>query len=112
MIDWRGQGLSERALRNPRKGYVRSFDHYGVDLATFIQEVVLPDCPPPVFALAHSMGASILRALPLRGIAGLIAWSCSRLDRAAGKRAPLPADTPYGQGHASIRPGRRLCARW
>ncbi|MEA2939156.1 MAG: lysophospholipase [Alphaproteobacteria bacterium] len=60
MIDWRGQGMSERALRNPRKGYVRSFDDYRIDLETFVKEVVLPDCPPPVFALAHSMGATIL----------------------------------------------------
>src|SRR5438105_6829046 len=60
MLDWRGQGLSERALSDPLRGYVRSFDDYGVDLATFIHEVVLPDCPPPVFALAHSMVASIL----------------------------------------------------
>jgi len=59
-LDWRGQGLSQRALRNFRKGYVRSFDEYGIDLDTFIDEVVLPDCPPPHFALAHSMGASIL----------------------------------------------------
>jgi lysophospholipase len=59
-LDWRGQGLSQRALRNSRKGYVRSFDEYGIDLDTFINEVVLPDCPPPHFALAHSMGASIL----------------------------------------------------
>jgi lysophospholipase len=59
-LDWRGQGGSERALRNPRKGYVRSFSHYQIDLETFIQEIVLPDCPPPVFALAHSMGAAIL----------------------------------------------------
>jgi lysophospholipase len=59
-LDWRGQGLSERTLDNPLRGYVRSFDDYGLDLATFIHEVVLPDCPPPVFALAHSMGATIL----------------------------------------------------
>src|SRR5262249_22238001 len=59
-LDWRGQGLSDRALRNPRKGYVRSFNDYGTDLETFINEVVLPDCPPPLFALAHSMGASVL----------------------------------------------------
>jgi lysophospholipase len=59
-LDWRGQGLSQRGLRNPRKGYVRSFDNYAVDLDTFINEIVLPDCPPPHFALAHSMGASIL----------------------------------------------------
>jgi lysophospholipase len=59
-LDWRGQGGSERALRNRRKGYVRSFSQYQIDLQTFIHEVVLPDCPPPVFALAHSMGATIL----------------------------------------------------
>ncbi|HEY7661927.1 MAG TPA: alpha/beta hydrolase [Xanthobacteraceae bacterium] len=59
-LDWRGQGLSERALRNPRKGYVRSFAQYQIDLETFINEVVLPDCPPPIFALAQSMGATIL----------------------------------------------------
>ena len=59
-LDWRGQGLSERALRNSRKGYVRSFSQYQIDLETFVSEVVLPDCPPPLFALAHSMGATVL----------------------------------------------------
>ena len=59
-LDWRGQGMSERALRNRRKGYVRSFSQYEIDLDTFVNEVVLPDCPPPVFALGHSMGATVL----------------------------------------------------
>jgi lysophospholipase len=59
-LDWRGQGMSDRALRNRRKGYVRSFAQYQIDLETFVNEVVLPDCPPPVFALAHSMGAVVL----------------------------------------------------
>jgi lysophospholipase len=60
MLDWRGQGGSQRELGNPHKGYVRSFADYDVDLKTFMQQVVLPDCPPPVFALAHSMGATVL----------------------------------------------------
>src|SRR5215831_20550427 len=59
MLDWRGQGLSTRALRNRRKGYVRNFSQYQIDLETFINEVVLPDCPPPLFALGQSMGATI-----------------------------------------------------
>jgi lysophospholipase len=67
MFDWRGQGLSERQLRNPRKGYVRSFNDYLIDLETFVREVVLPDCPPPVFALGHSMGATILIRAAHRG---------------------------------------------
>jgi len=56
-FDWRGQGGSQRLLpSSPLKGYVRHFDDYQIDLETFIQQVVLPDCPPPFFGLAHSMG--------------------------------------------------------
>src|SRR6202008_2003521 len=62
-----GQGGSERALRNPRKGYVRDFAKYDIDLDTFIKEIVLPDCPPPGFALAHSMGAAIVIRADHRG---------------------------------------------
>ncbi len=60
MIDWRGQGHSSRRLRNSRKGYVRDFSDYEVDVETFVQQVVLPDCPPPFFALAHSMGGAVM----------------------------------------------------
>jgi lysophospholipase len=59
-LDWRGQGMSDRVLRNRRKGYVRNFGQYQIDLETFVNEVVLPDCPPPLFGLAHSMGAVVL----------------------------------------------------
>jgi lysophospholipase len=60
ILDWRGQGLSERALANGRKGHVHDFAQYDLDLEAFVKEVVLPDCPPPLFALAHSMGAAVL----------------------------------------------------
>jgi lysophospholipase len=66
-LDWRGQGLSQRRLRDSRKGHVRSFDQYDIDLATFVQEIVLPDCPPPFFALGHSMGASVLLRAAIMG---------------------------------------------
>ncbi|MEW6768245.1 MAG: alpha/beta hydrolase [Pseudomonadota bacterium] len=59
-IDWRGQGHSSRQLNDPRKGYVYSFEDYELDVETFISEVVLPDCPPPYFALAHSMGGAVM----------------------------------------------------
>ena len=59
-MDWRGQGGSDRQLANPHKGYVRSFAEYDRDLARFMQEVVLPDCPSPYIAMAHSMGGNIL----------------------------------------------------
>ncbi len=30
-------------------------------------EVVLPDCPPPYFALAHSMGGAVMLRVAARG---------------------------------------------
>ena len=60
MLDWRGQGHSSRQLPDPRKGHVESFSEFEIDVETFMQGVVVPDCPPPYFALAHSMGGAVL----------------------------------------------------
>ena len=62
-LDWRGQGGSDRRLRNRRKGHLDSFVEYDRDLDAFMEQVVLPDCPPPHYALAHSTGGLVcLRA--------------------------------------------------
>ncbi|HEY2532106.1 MAG TPA: alpha/beta hydrolase [Xanthobacteraceae bacterium] len=66
-FDWRGQGFSDRLLRDRHKGYVRDFADYDADLETFMREVVLPDCPPPFFAIGHSTGASVLIRAASRG---------------------------------------------
>jgi lysophospholipase len=59
-MDWRGQGGSERPLRNARKGHVDDFSYYGRDLDAFVDSVLAPHCPRPWFGLGHSMGAAIL----------------------------------------------------
>lgn len=58
-FDSRGQGGSGRLLGNPRKGHVRDFADHVNDFETVMQEVVLPDCPPPYYVLAHSTGGAI-----------------------------------------------------
>jgi len=58
-MDWRGQGGSSRLLKNPAKGHVETFAQYDADAVTFMSEIVLPDCPPPFYCLAHSMGGHI-----------------------------------------------------
>ncbi len=64
-VDWRGQGGSDRPLKDPTKGHVDDFRSYERDLQTFFQAIVLPDCPPPYYALAHSTGAAVvLQAAP------------------------------------------------
>jgi len=67
MIDWRGQGHSARRLKDFRKGYVRNFSDFETDVETFVREVVLPDCPPPHFALAHSMGGAVMLRIAYSG---------------------------------------------
>lgn len=66
-LDWRGQGHSARRLRDPRKGYVRDFADYEIDVDAFMEQVVLPDCPPPYFALAHSMGGAVMLRVAYSG---------------------------------------------
>ena len=67
-LDWRGQGLSERALADPGKGHIDSFDTYVADLALFLDEVVVPTAPRPILGLCHSMGSHItLRFLAEHG---------------------------------------------
>lgn len=91
-FDWRGQGLSDRRFTNRNKGHVRRFFDYVVDLETVMEQVVLPDCPPPIFALGHSMGGAIVVSACHDGgrwfdrvvlSAPLIALPSSRLMRAA-----------------------------
>jgi len=67
ILDWRGQGLSDRALPDRRRGHVRNFSEYDLDLETLMREVVLPDCPPPLFAIGHSMGATVLLRAAFQG---------------------------------------------
>ena len=60
VLDWRGQGGSTRLVRGASRGHVRNFFDYEEDLHQFMKGVVLPDCPMPYYALAHSMSAAIL----------------------------------------------------
>lgn len=95
-MDWRGQGGSARMLGNPRKGHVTTFDQYLADVDLFMRAIVLPDCPGPYFALAHSMGGNIIiQTLAMRG-----QW----FDRAV---VAAPMLDLWGRGR-SVRTLRRL----
>ena len=69
-MDWRGQGGSDRLLKNARKGHVEDFADYARDLAQFMSNIVLPDCPAPYYGMAHSMGGHIL----LRSALTKVCW--------------------------------------
>jgi lysophospholipase len=92
-LDPRGQGGSARALSDPRKGHVESFSEYDQDLARFMRDIVMPDCPPPYLGLGHSMGGHLL----LRAAARTGMWferlilSAPMVRIHPDKFAPLPA---------------------
>lgn len=67
-FDWRGQGGSRRQVGNPRKGHVRRFGDYRLDIEAIREQVVEPLGTPPHFALAHSMGAAIALSAAADGV--------------------------------------------
>ena len=58
-FDWRGQGGSDRLLKDRARGYVDDFATYVADLEQFMTDVVLPDCRGPYYILGHSTGSLI-----------------------------------------------------
>jgi lysophospholipase len=58
-IDWRGQGLADRALPDRREGHVGDFSEDQQDLDAMLAEATRAGLPQPWFMLAHSMGGCI-----------------------------------------------------
>jgi lysophospholipase len=58
IVDWRGQGLSERPLADPLRGHVDSFDTFVDDLVELMAGP-FARLPGPRLMLAHSMGGTI-----------------------------------------------------
>ena len=67
-VDWRGQGLSDRALPDSMTGHVADFIDYQTDLDAVFAHARAQGLPQPYYLMAHSMGGCIgLRAL-MRGL--------------------------------------------
>lgn len=58
-LDWRGQGLSERALPDRRKGYVGDFAEFQRDVDALLAHLQEIEAPKPWVLVAHSMGGAI-----------------------------------------------------
>ena len=58
-LDWRGQGLSQRALANRHKGHIEDYRQHLNDLRLFFRDYVDPKARGRQILLAHSMGGHI-----------------------------------------------------
>ncbi|MBP7001837.1 alpha/beta fold hydrolase [Amaricoccus sp.] len=64
VIDWRGQGLSQRHPLTPHLGHVEDFRRYQDDVEALLAHPEVAALPGPRHMIAHSMGACIgLRTL-------------------------------------------------
>jgi lysophospholipase len=73
-IDWRGQGLADRALPDRAMGHVGDFAEYQEDLGAMLAEAGRAGLPQPYYLIAHSMGGCIglrglMRGLPVKAAA-------------------------------------------
>lgn len=59
VVDWRGQGLSDRLIEDRMSGHVLHFDDYQHDVAAMVAAARDLDLPKPWFVLGHSMGGGI-----------------------------------------------------
>jgi lysophospholipase len=58
MMDWRGQGLSERPLPDRLKGHIADFAVYRSDLQRFVEEIAARKLAEPFILMTHSMGGA------------------------------------------------------
>jgi len=59
-FDWRGQGLSDKMIKNNNKQFIEDFKIHNQDLQFIVNEVIDREFPKPLFSIAHSMGGCIL----------------------------------------------------
>lgn len=73
-VDWRGQGLADRALDDQMSGHVVDFAEYQLDMDAMLVFARAQRLPEPYYMIAHSMGGciglrSLTRGLPFKAAA-------------------------------------------
>lgn len=74
VVDWRGQGLSDRLATDRQAGHIREFSDYQNDVDAMMRAAKTLDLPKPYFLVGVSMGACIglrtmMDGLPVIGAA-------------------------------------------
>jgi len=59
-FDWRGQGLSDKMIKNNNKQFIKDFKIHNKDLQYIINKFINTNFPKPLFGIGHSMGGCIL----------------------------------------------------
>ncbi len=105
VLDWPGQGASERLIDKPRVGYVRTFDTC-VAAQKLALETLKAKSPGPYVVMAHSMGGAItlesLRQNAIDPAFGFLSAPMLGLRLGLGARAALRIARTIGLSKAAL----------
>ncbi len=59
-FDWRGQGMSERMIKDKNKSFIRDFSRHDKDLEYVIEKIIEPFFTKPIIGIGHSMGGCLM----------------------------------------------------
>ena len=59
-FDWRGQGMSERMIKDINKSFITDFKRHDKDLEQILEEIIEPFFPKPLIGIGHSMGGCLM----------------------------------------------------
>ena len=109
-LDWRGQGMSERALRNPRKGYVRSFSRISHRPRNLHQRGGAARLSAAGVRARAFDGRLDPAALSLYGPPLVRSHGAAGTDDRAARDAPVGRHPPAGQDAPHDGARRHVCA--
>ena len=59
-FDWRGQGMSDRMIKDINKSFITDFKRHDKDLEKILEEIIDPFFPKPLIGMGHSMGGCLM----------------------------------------------------
>lgn len=68
VLDWRGQGLSDRFGSRQAAGYVDDYAHYQHDIRAVLSHESVADLPKSLHVISHSMGGLIAKRCLIEGL--------------------------------------------
>ncbi len=59
-FDWRGQGMSERMIKEIEKSYIKNFERHDKDFDEILKLIETKKFPMPYIGIGHSMGGCLM----------------------------------------------------
>ena len=112
-FDHRGQGHSQRLIKDPKKGYIDSFSYYIRDFGSFLKKVVLPEKNKNLFLLTHSTGGAISLLYLMEGNNRHSIFNGAAFSSPLVKMNTIPIPYGFGKWFAkTLCKSKKLCLQY